>query len=256
MAIHAATTCAASVARRAPCAAGGHLCMLFKGVGDWRRVECAAAAGALAPRSPKTRPASPRPLTPRCCAHSPFAVLPKRPAVRASLRAAPRRPTAAAAAAAPAAAVPAATASQQHNNTLPFVRPGSAGRTAIISLDDQVPAVFVMPPPTGLRTVPLLVPSAPAAYGACTGDAWRATVTYVDLNANVDEWFAGLDTEQCHQVGRGGQGMGCGCECLPPSSSPVGPRPSSRLQLTLPLTAALLSSSRCPTCTLATPSPP
>ncbi len=132
-------------------------------------------SGRAGAQNPETRPASPRPLTPRCCAHSPFAVLPKRCAAHASVRAAPRRPMAAAAAA--------AAASQQRNNTLPFVRPGSAGQSAMVSLDDQILPLFVAPPPTGLRTAPLLVPTAPAAYGACTGDAWRAAATYVDVNA-------------------------------------------------------------------------
>ena len=95
MAIHAATTRAASMAHRVPGAAGKCLCMLFQGCEDWRRAECAAAAGVPAPRSPRTRPASPRSLTPRCCARSPFAVLQKRPITRVSLRAASGRPMAA-----------------------------------------------------------------------------------------------------------------------------------------------------------------
>ncbi|KAI7835441.1 hypothetical protein COHA_010658 [Chlorella ohadii] len=68
----------------------------------------------------------------------------------------------------------------------------------MVSLDDQILPLFVAPP-TGLRTAPLLVPTAPAAYGACTGDAWRATATHIDVNAGVADCFAGLDTEQCHQ---------------------------------------------------------
>ena len=202
MAIHAATTGAASVARRAPCAAGKHLGMLLRGVGDWRLAECAAAAGAPAPRSPRTRPASPRPLTPRCCAHSPFAVLPKRSDARAYLRAAPRRPMAAAAAA-PAAAAHTATTSQQRNNTLPFVRPGSAGwpcRDPMYKWDQLLPEPWVELPASGLDCAPLMAPARPTTYGACTGDAWASPATFIDLNAGVSPCFAGMTDLQWRKV--------------------------------------------------------
>ena len=81
---------------------------------------------------------------------------------------------------------------------VPFNRPGSA---SLLSLDDQVPTAFVAPPATGRTTQPLLVPATPAAFGACTGDAWRAAATYVDVNAGVSACFSGLDTAEWHQVG-------------------------------------------------------
>lgn len=105
-----------------------------------------------------------------------------------------------------AAAIPAATgaATRQQNNTLPFVRPGSAGP---LVLDNQ-DTVFVAPPATGLPTAPLFVPAAPVAYGACTGDAWRAAATYVDVNAGVSDCFSGLETSEWQQVGGVGAGRG------------------------------------------------
>ena len=80
---------------------------------------------------------------------------------------------------------------------LPFTRPGSA---SLLSLDDQAPATFTAPPPTGLACPPLWVRTTRTAFGACTGDGWLATGGYDNLNADVAPCFAGLSPAQWHQV--------------------------------------------------------
>ena len=107
-------------------------------------------------------------------------------------------------AAATAAAAPAAPAASQHsNNTVPFVRPGSAGwprRDPMYSWDQLLPEPWVEPPHSGLENAPAMVPARPTAYGACTGDAWQSPATFVDLNAGVSPCFAGLKETQWRQV--------------------------------------------------------
>ena len=189
MASCVATTAPASLARRAVRVAGKRVWGLLRGLGDWRRAECAAAEGARAPTTLdafRAAPASPAPP------HAISAVLPKRAAASGSLRAAPRLMAVAAA------APPAAATRQRSSNMVLFSRPSSA---SLLSVNDQVPAAFVAPPATGLPTTPLLVPATPVSYSAGTGDAWRAAPAYVDVNAGVSGCFSGLDTKEWRQVG-------------------------------------------------------